>query len=106
MKYSYYDLGEQSTGTGVSVNLTGSSANVILLDAVNFARYRAREPFSYTGGLQVATPAELTIPRDDHWFVVVDLGGYSGRVRATVEIHPLESAGTPGAATAIAPAAG
>jgi Domain of unknown function (DUF1883) len=104
MKYSYHDLGEQPNGTSVSVKLTGSSANVILLDAVNFARYRAREPFSYTGGLQVATPARLTIPRDDHWFVVVDLGGYSGRVRAAVEVHPPETANAPDDAAAAVPA--
>ncbi len=86
MKYTFYDLGEQPRGTTVSVNLTGTAANVILLDRVNFARYRAHQPFLYTGGLQVATPAQLTVPRDDHWFVILDLGGYSGRTHATVEI--------------------
>ncbi len=86
MKYTYYDLGEQPRGTTVSVHLTGTAANVILLDRVNFARYRAHQPFLYTGGLQVATPAQLTVPRDDHWFVILDLGGYSGRTHATVEL--------------------
>lgn len=86
MKFTYYNLGEQPKGTTVSVKLSGTAANVILLDRANFARYRAREPFFYTGGLQVATPAELTVPRDDHWFIVLDLGGYSGRTHATVEV--------------------
>jgi hypothetical protein len=27
----------------------------------------------------------LTVPRDGHWYLVIDLGGHPGRVRASVE---------------------
>jgi hypothetical protein len=92
MKYTYYDLGERPAGTRVIVHLRGKAANVLLLDRVSFARYRGRQPFNYTGGLQVRSPARLTVPRDGRWFVVLDLGGYSGRTHASVEVLTPEAA--------------
>lgn len=86
MRYSYFDLKEQSKDTSVVVRLAGSSANVILLDRTNFASYRAGRPFLYEGGFRRRSPVRLTVPEDGHWYVVVDLGGYRGRVRAHVEV--------------------
>jgi hypothetical protein len=86
MRYSSYDLGEQEAGTQVTVRLNGSAANVILVDPVNLARYRSDQPFLYTGGHYVRSPVHLEIPEDGHWYVVVDLGGYRGRVRAKVDV--------------------
>ena len=83
MKYYYYDLGEQQKGSCVVAYLRGSAANVILLDPLNFDRYRFGQPFRYArGGLFTRTPARLRIPRDGHWCLVVDCGGYSHQVRA------------------------
>lgn len=82
MRYSYFDLREQSKGASVVVRLSGSSANVILLDRANFLNYRAGRPFLYEGGFCRRSPARLKIPEDGHWYVVVDLGGYRGRIRA------------------------
>lgn len=88
MRYGYYDLGELAEGTTVTVGLSGSSANVILLDETNFRRYQRGGPTVYkAGGFYRRTPVHLEIPEDEHWYLVVDLGGYSGRVRATVNVH-------------------
>ncbi len=86
MKYSYYDLGEQPAGATVVVRLRGTAPNVILLDADNFVRYRTGASFRYSGGHSNRSPVGLQVPYDGHWYVVVDLGGYKGRVRGTVSV--------------------
>jgi Domain of unknown function (DUF1883) len=86
VKFSYYDLGEQPERAVAEVRLTGSMANVLLLDAANFARYRADAPFVYVGGHQKRSPVHLEVPHAGRWFVVVDLGGFKGRVRGKVTV--------------------
>ena len=85
MRYAYYDLGDQPAGSVAVVRMRGSAANVILLNSLNFAYYRAGGAFFYdAGGHCLTSPVELRIPQDGHWYVVIDLGGYSGRIRASV----------------------
>lgn len=89
MRYAFKDLGEQPAGAEVTVRLEGTAANVLLLDAHNYSCYRAARPFRYAGGMFRTSPARVTIPRDGHWHLVVDLGGFRGRVRARIaEITP------------------
>lgn len=95
MKYLYYDLGEQQQDSCVVVHLRGSAANVILLDPVNFDRYRFHQPFQYTGGLNARTPARLQIPHDGRWYLVIDCGGYSHRAwNENIEIQTPEESAT------------
>lgn len=82
MRYLYYDLGEQQQENWVVAHLRGCAANVILLDRLNFERYRFGRPFQYTGGLQTHTPARLQIPEGGHWYLVIDCGGYRHHVHA------------------------
>jgi hypothetical protein len=63
-------------------HLRGSSANVILLDPLSFDRYRFGQPFQYTGGLHTRTPTRLRIPRDGHWYLIIDCGRYRHHVHA------------------------
>jgi hypothetical protein len=86
MRYFFKNLGQQRQGSTVVAHLSGSAANVILLDSENFFRYSTGAPFLYEGGHYAHSPVRIEIPHDGHWFVVVDLGGYRGRVRATVEV--------------------
>lgn len=103
MKYVYYDLGEQPQDTRVVAHLRGSAANVILLDSVNFARYRVGESFIYTGGLHGGTPVALQIPESGHWYLAIDRGGYKHDVRAGgVEILPPDESATASEADAAA----
>jgi hypothetical protein len=69
----------------VEVTLDGQ-ANVLLLDTDNYDRYRRGEHYRYHGGLARTSPVRLVPPRDGHWHVVVDLGGYPGRIRAGVQL--------------------
>jgi hypothetical protein len=95
MRYACADLGEQRAGTAVTVRLTGSVSNVILIDRTNFARYRAGQGFLYEGGHFRQSPVHLEVPEDGHWYVVVDLGGYRGRVNANVEVESADGASEP-----------
>lgn len=80
MKYLYYHLGETQPDSFVVAHLHGSAANVILLDPLNFDRYRFGQPFVYAGGgFFTRTPVRLRIPRAGHWLLVIDCGGYAHR---------------------------
>lgn len=96
MRYLYYDLGEQQQESRVVAHVRGSAANVILLDPLNFDRYRFAQPFLYAGGGYCAhTPVALRIPRDGHWYLVIDCGGYIHRSCAEkIEILPPDESPT------------
>ena len=61
-------------------------ANVRLMDEANYARYCRGEKFSFYGGGAKQTPVNIVAPAPGRWHLVVDLGGYPGRVRVTHEI--------------------
>jgi len=83
-----FDVGPEDV---VEVKLDGQ-ANVMLLDPMNYEHYRRGESFRYRGGLAKSSPVRLVPPHQGRWHVVVDLGGYPGRVRAEVSV--LHSANT------------
>ncbi len=58
-------------------------ANIRLLDWNNFQKYLKGENHTYYGGHATTSPVNLRPPRQGHWYVVVDLGGYAGTVRAS-----------------------
>jgi hypothetical protein len=88
MRYAYSDLGEQREGASVDVRWSGSAADVLLLDPVNFSKYceERRQVFYSAGGRYGRPPARVRIPQDGHWYVVADLRGYSVNAKATVEV--------------------
>ena len=77
----------------VEVTLDGQ-ANVMLLDQVNFDKYRQGVSFRYHGGLAKTSPLRQAPPHQGKWHVVVDLGGFPGKLHAGVAIlqttHALE----------------
>lgn len=87
MKFIHFDLGFQTRGNVVEVNLSGS-ANVSLLDTSNFERYRKRSRYKYYGGRAIASPVKLTIPHNDHWHIAIDMRGLPGSVTASYKVIP------------------
>ena len=89
MTYLYHDLGAQRQGSTAVIRWHGSGADVLLLDPVNFSKYRrGQHPVAYSGGGQYRrAPASLSIPEDGRWYVVADLRGTSARAAATVEVR-------------------
>ncbi|NQT11998.1 MAG: DUF1883 domain-containing protein [Planctomycetes bacterium] len=52
----------------------------------NFSAYRQGRQFRYHGGWMMKSAVRLMPPHQGHWHVVVDLGGNSGTIRASIRI--------------------
>ena len=87
MQHLGYDLKHQRTGAVAVVSLD-KQANVRLMTASNYQAFQAGRRFSSYGGKATRSPVRLSIPSTGYWFVVVDLGGLNGRVRAGVTVQP------------------
>lgn len=87
-QFQSYDLGRQQRGAVAVVRLSGSAANVRLMDAHNFNNFRNGRQHRYVGGLATRSPVRLAIPSDGHWYVTVDLIGLRGTVRSGVVVEP------------------
>lgn len=88
MKFQHYDLGNRQKGETVRVTLSGNAANVQLLDSSNFQNYRNGRRCRCYGGHARKSPVLIQIPRSGHWHVAIDLGGYAGSTRTSVDIIP------------------
>ncbi len=86
MEYLHQELHLES-GDVVEVSLD-HPANVMLLDKTNFQLYFDRKPFRCIGGYVRHSPYRITCPSSGAWYVVVDLGGGPGHVRASVAVLP------------------
>lgn len=86
-EFNYYDLGRLKRGATVVVELSGSAANVRLLDQSNFASFRRGGRHRYFGGLAKRSPIRIGVPHDGHWYVTVDLEGLGGSVRSGVRVE-------------------
>ena len=84
MNYLFYevDAGPQQV---IQVTLD-KQANVKVMDAANYHQYRSGRRYTYYGGLATVTPFRISPPSHGHWYVVIDLGGYPGTVRASVSV--------------------
>jgi hypothetical protein len=91
MQFTYYDLGYRSSGDAVDVLLSGSAANVRLLDSSNYQNYKSGRPHTYYGGLAKRSPVRLAIPHSGHWYLTVDLQGLRGSTRSSIRIIPRQA---------------
>jgi hypothetical protein len=73
-------------GDIIHVRLSGSEANVLVMDGPNFNSYRSGGQFHYVGGHYRQSPVNIPAPSPGHWHVVVDLGGHGGSVKAAVSV--------------------
>jgi hypothetical protein len=72
-------------GDAVLVKLHGTEANIRVMDDLNFRRYRSGSRHRFFGGHYRESPAVIHPPCGD-WNVVVDLGGFGGKVEASVHV--------------------
>lgn len=84
MKFLQYEF-DLSANDIVEVTLD-KQANVRLLDEANFSQYRNGRQHRYHGGLARTSPTRINAPHAGHWYVVIDLGGYAGNVRASARV--------------------
>ena len=85
MNFVKYDLGNLSSGKIVEVSLS-NAANVRLMNHQNFQRYSNGQQHKFFGGNVKQSPFKIAIPNLDHWFVAIDLGGYTGTIRSNVRV--------------------
>lgn len=85
-QFIHSDLGSRSRGDVVEITLSGSAANVMLMDTSNFNSYKNGRRFRYTGGLAQKSPVRLQVPSSGRWHAVVDMRGLRGNVRASFRV--------------------
>ncbi len=84
MNFLHYEL---DVGPNNTIRVTlDKQANVRLLDSQNYQKYRNGQQHKYYGGLAKASPVNLAAPYEGHWHLVIDLGGYGGTIRASVQV--------------------
>lgn len=88
MQFTHYDLGHRQRGEIVQISLSGSAANVRLMDSSNFSSYRNGRQHRYHGGRATRSPVNLQIPHSGHWHVTVDMQGLRGQVRSAMRVLP------------------
>lgn len=86
MEHLHYPLDVQQ-GDVIEV-VIDRAANVLLLDAPNYADYVSGLTFEYHGGYADVSPYRLPSPYPGHWHLAIDLGGGAGSVRASVQVVP------------------
>ena len=82
MDYLYFDLKYLKQNDIVKAIIKGTECNVILLNSINFSNYKSGRKFEYYGGHYDHSPAVITVPHYDHWYLVVD----SGNVKVNVSV--------------------
>jgi hypothetical protein len=88
MQFQQYDLGQLNGGEVVEVILRGNAANVQLMNSSNFQNYKSGRRYNYHGGHVTRSPYMVTVPNSGRWHIVIDLGGYAGRVNSSVRVLP------------------
>lgn len=88
MNFTHYNLGHVERGSVVVVSLSGSAANVRLMDGSNFNSYKSGRQHRYVGGLAKRSPVRLPVPHSGTWHVAVDMQGLRGSVRSGVRVIP------------------
>ena len=88
MNFTHYDIGRKEKGEIIEITLSGSAANVRLMDSSNFQNYRNGKRHTYHGGLAKQSPVRLQVPSSGNWHVTVDMQGLRGTVRSSVRTMP------------------
>jgi len=88
MKFNKYDLGHLEKGQLVEITLSGSAANVRLMDSSNLSAFRNGRQHRYHGGLMKRSPAMIPVPRSGRWYLTVDMNGLRGSTRSSVRVLP------------------
>lgn len=88
MEHMYVDLGRLPRGAVVEFHLSGSEANVWLMDSSTYGRYKRGNQVRAQGGHTKRTPVRMSTDRAGRWYAVADLGGYPGRLGLTARALP------------------
>ena len=82
MEYSYSKMNLKK-GEIVEVNLE-KQANVILLDHINYVKFKNQRNYDYYGGFAKKNPCRMRVPNTGTWYLVVNQDGNSGIVNFSI----------------------
>lgn len=85
MEFLYKNLGYLHGNEIIEVTLD-TRANVCLLDTTNFYNYKNGRDFRYRGGYADVSPYRITVPYAGTWYVTIDLAGYSGTIKYSINV--------------------
>ena len=85
MEFLYKNLGYLHGDEIIEVTLD-TRANVCLLDTTNFYNYKNGRDFSYRGGYADVSPYRIAVPYAGTWYVTIDLAGYSGTIKYSINV--------------------
>jgi hypothetical protein len=92
MQYLLYDLGDAAIGDSVEVTL-GYAANVLIMNAENYAFYKENKPHRFIGGYIERSPYKVVLTEAGHWFLIIDSGSFFSKIRAFVRFIPAGGGG-------------
>lgn len=82
---SYLHDREYLKSGDVVIVQSSHQVNVLVMDDMNYSKYRRGQAFRYCGGFYSRFPAHVTVPENDEWNVVVALPpGRSATFRAGI----------------------
>ena len=55
---------------------------------LNYNNYKNGRHHRYYGGYVKKSPYRIIVPNSGHWYITIDLGGYSGTVKHSVQVLP------------------
>ncbi len=62
--------------------------NIMIMTDSNFSNYKRGNGFQYYGGHYSRLPAQILVPNNGAWNIVLDLGGGSASIRHSISIIP------------------
>lgn len=80
-----YDLGVAGPGKSIIVNIT-RAVLVRIMDAENYALYKAGEDCKAFQGTLTSSPYRFRVPREAHWYVIIDPNVYRGTAEFSVRL--------------------
>lgn len=84
MKYIYSQI-QANSGAIVEITLD-KQANVRMLDAANYQRFKGGQQYQYYGGRVLRSPLRIPVPLSGTWYVVIDLGDHGGTIRHNIRL--------------------
>ncbi|MCD0448317.1 DUF1883 domain-containing protein [Actinocorallia sp. API 0066] len=87
MEHLYKNLGSLKKGSTVIVTLR-NQANVQVMTTSEYRNYKSGKRYKYFGGRVTKSPFRVSVPSDGNWVVAIDLGGYRGRISASIAVQP------------------
>lgn len=88
VQFTHYKFDGLQAGQTIEVTLSGSAANVRVMNTANFNAYKSGRQHRYLGGLVKQSPFRVSVPNSGQWHVTIDMAGLRGSVRSSARVLP------------------